>query len=97
MSQVDITRAWRDAKYRRSLTPEQRKQLPENPAGITELSDEDIKVASGLAGGAKPIATTAITCTMFTFLKWAACGCGPVTTAITCTQHTFAGWRACCK
>jgi mersacidin/lichenicidin family type 2 lantibiotic len=93
MSHVDIARAWRDPKYRRSLTEEQLASLPENPAGLVELTDEDLKIAGGLAVG--PIATTAPTCTAFTFLGWAACGCGPITTAPLCTVFTFRKLAAC--
>jgi len=35
-----IVRAWRDEDFRLSLTEEERAQLPENPAGIVELTDE---------------------------------------------------------
>jgi len=50
---IDIIRAWKDEEYRNSLSEEQRSQLPENPAGMIELSDEDMgfvvggKVAAG--------------------------------------------------
>ncbi len=97
MSDFDVVRAWKDPKYRRSLTDAQRASMPEHPAGPVELTDDELKVAGGLAiGGGGPI-TTAPTCTMFTFLNWNACGCFvPMTTAITCTQYTFNHWRACC-
>lgn len=39
---IDIIRAWKDEEYRNSLSQEQRSQLPENPAGMIELSDEDM-------------------------------------------------------
>jgi type 2 lantibiotic, mersacidin/lichenicidin family len=39
---IDIIRAWKDEEYRNSLSEEQRSQLPENPAGMIELSDEDM-------------------------------------------------------
>lgn len=45
---VDIIRAWKDEEYRQSLSSEQLQQLPENPAGLIELSDEDM---SSVAGG----------------------------------------------
>jgi mersacidin/lichenicidin family type 2 lantibiotic len=48
MSQQDIIRAWKDRNYRESLSQEQRSQLPENPAGVVELSDE---VLENIAGG----------------------------------------------
>ena len=47
MSNSDIIRAWKDEDYSSSLSEEQRSQLPENPAGIVELSDEDMEVVAG--------------------------------------------------
>jgi mersacidin/lichenicidin family type 2 lantibiotic len=47
MSHVDIIRAWKDEDYRNSLSEEQRAQLPENPAGIVELSDEAMQNVGG--------------------------------------------------
>lgn len=52
MSQQDIIRAWKDRDYRESLSEEQRSQLPENPAGITDLSDEVLEsIVGGLMAG----------------------------------------------
>ena len=97
MSKLDVIRAWKDVKYRRSLSSEQLAALPANPVGLVELTDDDLANASGLGGGAKPPPqTTAITCTMWTWANWQACGCGPATTAPTCTAYTFQGWKACC-
>jgi mersacidin/lichenicidin family type 2 lantibiotic len=93
MSQIDIIRAWKDAKYRRSLTPEQLASLPSNPAGKVELTDEQLGVSGGDGGGG--ILTTAINCTLYTFLNWAACGCPPPTTSPMCTLYTFQSWKAC--
>ena len=47
MSNIDIIRAWKDEEYRNSLSEEQRSQLPENPAGMVELSDEDMEALAG--------------------------------------------------
>ncbi|MBD2166734.1 mersacidin/lichenicidin family type 2 lantibiotic [Calothrix membranacea FACHB-236] len=47
MSQQDIIRAWKDREYRESLSEEQRSNLPENPAGIAELSDETLETIAG--------------------------------------------------
>jgi mersacidin/lichenicidin family type 2 lantibiotic len=47
----DIIRAWKDEEYRNSLSQEQRSQLPQNPAGMVELSDEAMQnVAGGILG-----------------------------------------------
>ena len=44
----DIIRAWKDKNFRDSLSEEQRKQLPTNPAGLVEIDDEQlVKVAGG--------------------------------------------------
>ncbi len=51
MPHEDIIRAWKDEEYRNSLSEEQRAQLPENPAGMVELSDEAMQtVAGGILG-----------------------------------------------
>ncbi|MEQ8752380.1 MAG: mersacidin/lichenicidin family type 2 lantibiotic [Coleofasciculus sp. G1-WW12-02] len=44
---IDIIRAWKDEEYLNSLSEDQRSQLPENPAGMIELSDEDMGSAVG--------------------------------------------------
>jgi mersacidin/lichenicidin family type 2 lantibiotic len=41
----DITRAWKDETYRQSLSAEQLRSLPANPAG--ELSDADLATIAG--------------------------------------------------
>jgi mersacidin/lichenicidin family type 2 lantibiotic len=51
MSNLDIIRAWKDEEYRNSLSEEQRAQLPENPAGMVELSDEAMQ---NIGGGRLP-------------------------------------------
>ena len=43
----NIIRAWKDEDYRLSLTAAERAMLPENPAGIVELSDSQLGVATG--------------------------------------------------
>ena len=47
MSNNEIINAWRDEDYSSSLSEEQRSQLPENPVGMIELSDEDMEVVAG--------------------------------------------------
>jgi mersacidin/lichenicidin family type 2 lantibiotic len=46
---LDIIRAWKDPAYRASLSQEERNRLPVNPAGLVELTDEELMKASGLA------------------------------------------------
>ena len=47
MSKIDVIRAWKDEEYRATLTPEQLAALPDNPAGMVELSDADLHDAAG--------------------------------------------------
>ena len=47
MSDIDIIRAWKDEEYRKSLTDEQRACIPPNPAGMMELSDQDLGAVAG--------------------------------------------------
>jgi mersacidin/lichenicidin family type 2 lantibiotic len=48
---MDTIRAWKDEEYRMSLTEEQRSLLPDNPAGLVELSDAELE---SIAGGGGP-------------------------------------------
>jgi mersacidin/lichenicidin family type 2 lantibiotic len=49
----DVVRAWKDENYRQSLSEEQRRLLPANPAGEAELADADLQaVYGGWAGPA---------------------------------------------
>lgn len=47
---VDVVRAWKDAEYRQSLTPEQLAQLPDNPAGSIDLVDAGFDAEHGTVG-----------------------------------------------
>lgn len=47
MSTPDVIRGWKDEEYRQSLSVEQRAMLPQHPAGVIELSDEELDVAGG--------------------------------------------------
>jgi mersacidin/lichenicidin family type 2 lantibiotic len=90
MNKNDVIRAWKDPFYRATLSEEAQASLPRHPAGITELSDDQL-----MTWGASTPITTAITCTNYTFGHLNAC-CPPITTAVTCTQYTFNGMAGCC-
>ena len=47
MHKTDVVRAWKDPLYRNSLSPDELAQLPENPAGAIELSEDRLKAVSG--------------------------------------------------
>ena len=54
MTKLEIIRAWKDEEYFSSLSEPERVLLPQNPAGLVEVSDEDL-------GGAQGGTTTTIT------------------------------------
>lgn len=60
MSQFDVVRAWKDEDYRMSLQASQRAQLPENPAGMIELTDAELSDVTGAMAVARP----------FTIFNW---------------------------
>jgi mersacidin/lichenicidin family type 2 lantibiotic len=70
MIRVNVIRAWKDSIYRASLRTEELELVPSNPAGLVEVTDEDLKEASGLAAFA---VTTYITCTESTFRRFRCC------------------------
>lgn len=47
MSTLDIVRAWKDEEYCNSLSDTQRASLPQNPAGVIELTDAQLSAAGG--------------------------------------------------
>ena len=47
MSNNNIIRAWKDEDYFESLSQQERALVPENPAGMLELSDEDMESVAG--------------------------------------------------
>ena len=70
MKNLDVVRAWKDPLYRSSLDPGDASLLPPNPAGLVDLSDDELKKASGIES---VIVTTGPTCTMYTYAKHRCC------------------------
>ena len=70
MSNIDIIRAWKNPAYRDGLSSEERSLLPAHPAGLVELSDSELKQASGIGA---LVNTTAQNCTEFTLIKHRCC------------------------
>jgi mersacidin/lichenicidin family type 2 lantibiotic len=58
MSKELIIRAWRDEEYLLSLSEAERALLPEHPAGLIELTDEEL----GPVAGGRPGTYTTLTC-----------------------------------
>jgi len=47
MSSQETIRAWKDEEYRAGLSDAQRAALPAHPAGLIELSDDDLDAVAG--------------------------------------------------
>jgi mersacidin/lichenicidin family type 2 lantibiotic len=47
MSHKNIIRAWKDENFRNNLSEKERALLPQNPAGLVELTDADLGAATG--------------------------------------------------
>lgn len=47
MKKEEIIRAWKDADFRTELSADERALLPENPAGLVELTDEALEDVVG--------------------------------------------------
>jgi len=47
MTRSQIVKAWKNPAYRNSLSADERSSLPENPAGLVELSDAELQNISG--------------------------------------------------
>ncbi len=47
MKKDKVIKAWKDEKFRESLSAEDQALLPDNPAGFVELTDEDLESITG--------------------------------------------------
>ncbi|HEU4388626.1 MAG TPA: mersacidin/lichenicidin family type 2 lantibiotic [Blastocatellia bacterium] len=47
MDSNEIIRAWKDEEYRLGLSDARQSTLPQNPAGLIELNDDDLGDVSG--------------------------------------------------
>jgi mersacidin/lichenicidin family type 2 lantibiotic len=52
----EIVRSWKDEDYLPSLSSQERALLPDNPAGLAELRDEDLL---NVDGGSTPVCAAA--------------------------------------
>ena len=66
---MDIIRAWKDEEYRNSLSAAERAALPQNPAGLIALTDEDL----GTVAGGRINNNSLGVCTGYCHSDWAHC------------------------
>jgi mersacidin/lichenicidin family type 2 lantibiotic len=52
-----IIRAWKDIEFRRQLSSAAAAQLPQHPAGLIDLSDADLDLATGGEDCEGPLST----------------------------------------
>ena len=67
---VDVVRAWKDPAYRDRLAAGDLALTPSNPAGVVELTDAQLREATGLAAA---VVTTNLACTMYTYSRFRCC------------------------
>jgi mersacidin/lichenicidin family type 2 lantibiotic len=67
MNKIDVIRAWKDPVYRAGLSREEIASLPGHPSGFLEISEDQLKSASGA------VITTNRLCTMHSFNNWRSC------------------------
>ena len=75
MKKQDIVRAWRDPKFRRSLSAEQKARLPEHPAEwLLKVEDDALtSVTGGCCFPGSPMYST-----QPTYCSGYCTGCGPI-------------------
>jgi len=71
----NIIQAWKDEDFRESLLPADRSSLPENPAGLVELPDDELRKVTG--ADAEPDAITTLICVLTLACITAAFSCYP--------------------
>ena len=79
MSNVDVVRAWKDEQYRMSLNEIERASLPQNPAGVVELTEGDLE---GVVGGSAidiDISVSRTSCCTYSTTATACCPSSPST------------------
>ena len=47
MKTIDVIRAWKDHRYRDSLSEAEKASLPDHPAGLITISDEELGLVAG--------------------------------------------------
>jgi mersacidin/lichenicidin family type 2 lantibiotic len=67
MTRHEIIRAWRDPEYRNRLSQAERELLPAHPAGLIELSDDDLLGAAGGKPPSTPPLCSALACPSVVF------------------------------
>jgi mersacidin/lichenicidin family type 2 lantibiotic len=93
MTPDQIIRAWKDEDFRLSLSAAEQALLPQNPAGASELSDEELL---GVTGGQEDMAIvwTTVTVPITIGTQWLSCwpACGSSVHKGTCAYVTV----GCC-
>ena len=63
MSPINIIRAWKDAEYRQSLSAAELAMMPAHPAGLIQLTDDDLEsIAGGRPKLTEGVCRTVVAC-----------------------------------
>ena len=75
MSKIDVIRAWKDEDYRSSLSETERAELPDNPAGLVELSETSLRDVAGGTNVADSLGCTVTVCPTYDYCpsQWTVC------------------------
>jgi mersacidin/lichenicidin family type 2 lantibiotic len=65
MNKHDLIRAWKDPGFRARLTPQQRSELPESPAGLPMAGLEEPDLAGAVGGRPDNLSLRAVCATNF--------------------------------
>jgi mersacidin/lichenicidin family type 2 lantibiotic len=90
MRYLDVIRAWKDEEYRLGLSEAERALLPAHPAGLVELTEEDMNPVAGgeaifLEADANAHTSTTTTTTTLTTTTSPVCTSTTTTTTTTTT------------
>ena len=80
MLTFNAVRAWKDEDYRLGLSESELALLPENPAGVTDLSDEQL---ANVNGGITPTVALTVVIACLMHLRWA---CAPASQSAIVTR-----------
>jgi mersacidin/lichenicidin family type 2 lantibiotic len=53
MAAIEVIKAWKDEEYRKTLTTDQKAQLPPHPSGLIEFEQPQLEDETPLRVGAK--------------------------------------------
>jgi len=89
MSNIDVIKAWKSERYRMSLSDAERARVPAHPAGLVDLTDEDLGEVGGGTSDFTFTCTSGTVCITVAYSCFATCDCtkGCMTPIFPCLPH----------